>query len=88
MAEKVEAFFVSYGSQERANSAPEFRTGALGGLSQRPRGTLFDLTQRYPSGEDRGVTGRGWSGCSCQAASLAAAVFQFQGSSASSFWML
>jgi hypothetical protein len=33
MAEKVEAFFIAYGSQERANSAPEFRNGALGGLS-------------------------------------------------------
>jgi hypothetical protein len=34
MAEKVEAFLVAYGSQERANSAPEFRNSALGGLSQ------------------------------------------------------
>jgi hypothetical protein len=33
MAKKVEAFFVAYGSQEGANSAPEFRNGALGGLS-------------------------------------------------------
>src|SRR6266446_8428894 len=29
MAEKVEAFFVAYGSQERANSAPEFRNGSI-----------------------------------------------------------
>src|SRR6266516_2724766 len=35
MTEKVEAFFVAYGSQERANSAPEFRNGSLRG--QRPR---------------------------------------------------
>src|SRR5258708_36788157 len=34
MAEKIEAFLVVYSSQERANSAPEFRNGALGGLSQ------------------------------------------------------
>ena len=34
MAEKVEAFLVAYGSQKRANFAPEFRNGALGGLSQ------------------------------------------------------
>jgi hypothetical protein len=34
MAEKVEAFLVAYSSQERANSAPEFRNGALGGLSE------------------------------------------------------
>src|SRR6266536_1233577 len=31
MAEKVEALLVAYGSQERANSAPEFRNGARGG---------------------------------------------------------
>src|SRR6476469_2183414 len=30
MAEKIEAFLVAYSSQERANSAPEFRNGALG----------------------------------------------------------
>jgi exopolysaccharide production protein ExoZ len=30
---KVETFFVAYGSQEGANSAPKFRNGALGGLS-------------------------------------------------------
>ena len=41
----------------------------------------------YPSGEDRGLTA-GAEGCSSQAASLAAAVFQFQGRSSSSFWML
>jgi hypothetical protein len=34
MAEKVEAFLVAYSSQERANSAPEFRNCALGGLSE------------------------------------------------------
>jgi hypothetical protein len=34
MTEKIEAFLVAYSSQERANSAPEFRNGALGGLSQ------------------------------------------------------
>ena len=32
-SQKVEALLVAYGSQERANSAPEFRNGALGGLS-------------------------------------------------------
>jgi hypothetical protein len=31
---KVEAFLIAYGTQERANSATEFRNGALGGLSQ------------------------------------------------------
>src|SRR5262249_32514600 len=34
MAEKVEAFLVAYSSQARANSAPEFRNCALGGLSE------------------------------------------------------
>jgi hypothetical protein len=34
MTEKIEAFLIAYGTQERANSAPEFRNGALGGLSQ------------------------------------------------------
>src|SRR5262245_1538032 len=31
---KVKAFLVAYGSQECTNPAPEFRNGALGGLSQ------------------------------------------------------
>src|SRR5262249_16139425 len=34
MAEEVEAFLVAYSSQERPNSAPEFRNCALGGLSE------------------------------------------------------
>jgi hypothetical protein len=46
MAEKVEAFLVAYVSQERANSAPEFRNGALGGLSQERFELAEDLLDR------------------------------------------
>ncbi len=46
MAEKIEAFLVAYSSQERANSAPEFRNGALGGLSQERFEFAEDLLDR------------------------------------------
>jgi len=46
MAEKVEAFLVAYSSQERANSAPEFRNGALGCLSQERFEFAEDLLDR------------------------------------------
>jgi hypothetical protein len=42
----------------------------------------------YPYGEDRGVTEAGAGASDFQAASLVAGVFQFQGNSWSSFWML
>jgi hypothetical protein len=46
MAKKVEAFLVAYSSQERANSAPEFRNGALGCLSQERFEFAEDLLYR------------------------------------------
>ena len=46
MAEKLEAFLVAYGPQERANSTPEFWNGALCGLSKKRFEFAEDLLDR------------------------------------------
>ena len=54
MTKKIDAFLIAYGSEERADSAPEPRNGALGGFSQKGFKFAEDLLDRIEIGRIRG----------------------------------